>query len=183
MGRAAAVAGRPDFTAALAALLGVLVFDTLPGLFIGIGVSLLLLLYRASRPYVALVGRVPGTSEQYGDIHRHPENVVPDGVVILRVESALFFANADYVRTRVRTAARGEGVRAIVLDAESVASIDVTAARMLAELADELRRTGVAFVLARDVGQVRDVLRRADEGAVPATSRTLHDAVDSVTSL
>jgi MFS superfamily sulfate permease-like transporter len=52
-------AARPDFIAALAALLGVLVFDTLPGLFIGISMSLLLLLYRASRPNVAVLGRTP----------------------------------------------------------------------------------------------------------------------------
>ena len=55
-----AVAQRPDFLAAVVALVGVLVFDTLPGLFIGIGVSLLLLLYRASRPHVAVLGRAPG---------------------------------------------------------------------------------------------------------------------------
>jgi SulP family sulfate permease len=67
-GRALAVAARPDFVAALAAMLGVLIFDTLPGLFIGIGVSLLLLLYRASRPRVAVLGRVQGTSDQWGDL-------------------------------------------------------------------------------------------------------------------
>src|SRR5207302_10361159 len=50
------VAARPDFIAAVAALLGVVVFDTLPGLFIGIALSLLLLLYRAARPYVAVIG-------------------------------------------------------------------------------------------------------------------------------
>ena len=67
-------AARPDFIAALAALFGVLVFDTLPGLFIGIAVSLLLLLYRASRPNVAVLGRVPGASRHWGDVARHPEN-------------------------------------------------------------------------------------------------------------
>jgi anti-anti-sigma regulatory factor len=80
----------------------------------------------------------------------------------------------------VRTAARTDGVHAVVLDAESVPTIDVTAARMLAELADELQRMDVGFVLARDVGQVRDVIRRADEGAVPTTSRSLGDALDMV---
>jgi len=68
MGAAAAVAARPDFVAAVAAMLGVLIFDTLPGLFIGIGASLMLLLFRASRPYVAHIGKVPGTPDQYGDM-------------------------------------------------------------------------------------------------------------------
>ena len=53
LGRQFGVGRTPDFIAAVAALLGVMIFGTLPGLFIGIGVSLLLLVYRASRPYVA----------------------------------------------------------------------------------------------------------------------------------
>jgi len=103
---ALALAARPDFVAAVAAMLGVLVFDTLPGLFIGIGVSLLLL-YRASRPHVSELGLVPGTDDQYADVARHPENQAPEGVVVLRVESGLFFANADAVRARILAAADG----------------------------------------------------------------------------
>ena len=76
------VAARPDFLAALAALLGVLIVDTLPGLVIGIAVSLLLL-YRASRPHVAVLGQVPGAAGHYGDILRHPENRQVPGIVVL----------------------------------------------------------------------------------------------------
>jgi SulP family sulfate permease len=172
------IAARPDFFAAIAAMLGVLVFDTLPGLFIGIGASLLLLLYRASTPYVAKVGKVPGTAEQYGDVARHPENEVPDGIAILRVDGGRFFANADAVRRRVREAA-ASGVRAVILDAESVPSIDVTAARMLAEVTEELGRRGTQFALARDVGQVRDVLRHADSGELPHAYPSVQAAVDA----
>ena len=77
-GRILAVTARPDFLAAIAALLGVLVFDTLPGLFIGIAVSLLLLLYRASRPHVALLGRA-GPDGHCGDVDRHPDDEVVAG--------------------------------------------------------------------------------------------------------
>jgi sulfate permease, SulP family len=174
-------AARPDFTASIAALLGVLVFDTLPGLFIGIGVSLLLLLYRASRPHIALVGRVPGTHDQFGDVARHPENEVPPGVAIVRVDSGLFFANADHVRERMLRLSDGK-VHAVILDAETVPYIDVTAAGMLAELAAELERRGVQLHLARDVGQVRDVLRKA--GAAVAGEHvhpTVGEALASVT--
>ena len=72
--RVYAVAARPDFVAALAALVGVLVFDTLPGLFIGIGVSMVLLLYRASRPHIAVLGSDPQRPEQWNDLARHPDN-------------------------------------------------------------------------------------------------------------
>jgi high affinity sulfate transporter 1 len=153
------VAARPDFIAAVAAMLGVLVFDTLPGLFIGISMSLLLLLYRASRPYVATLGRVPG-SEQYGDVLRHPENRPPDGVPVLRVEGGVYFANADAIRGHILRAASADGVRAVVLDAGTIPFVDVTAARMLGELAGDLRRRGIQVLIVRDVGQVRDLLGR-----------------------
>ena len=60
MGRIYGFAARADLIGAVAALVGVLLFDTLPGLFIGIGISVLLLVYRASRPYVAVLGRIEG---------------------------------------------------------------------------------------------------------------------------
>lgn len=159
LGRIYGVAARPDFLASTAALLGVLLFDTLPGLFIGISVSLLLLLYRSSRPHVAELGRVPGTAGQFADRDRHPENAAAPGVVVLRVESALYFANADAVRREVEARAAGDGVRAVVLDAETVGAVDVTAVRMLVQVAAGLSRSGTRFAIAHGIGQVRDMLR------------------------
>jgi SulP family sulfate permease len=176
------IAARPDFIAAVAALAGVLIFDTLPGLVIGVVVSLLLLLYRASRPHVAVLGQVPGMPGQYGDLQRHPENERQPGVALLRVEGGLFFANADTVRDAVRAHAAEPGTRAVVLDAETAPYIDVSAARMLIQLAGDLRRSGVELVIARDVGQVRDVLRRAEtEATLPRAYPTVRDAVQAVT--
>jgi sulfate permease, SulP family len=160
------------------ALAGVLVFDTLPGLFIGVVVSLLLL-YRASRPHVAVLGQVPGMPGQYGDLLRHPENTQTPGVALLRVEGGLFFANADTVRDAVRAHAATPGTRAVVLDAETAPFIDVSAARMLIQLTEDLRRSGVELVIARDVGRVRDVLRRAEGGPAPAYP-TVQDAVEAL---
>jgi SulP family sulfate permease len=169
LGRAYGVAARPDFTAAVAAMLGVMVFDTLPGLFIGIGMALLLLLYRTSRPNIAVLGRVRGVSGQFTDMERHPENEQVPGVVVLRIESGLFFANAEWVRTRIRQRASRAGVKAIVIDAETVAFIDISAAQMLDRLAAELACANVKLALARDVGQVRDVLRHASTGTTEAS--------------
>ncbi len=169
------VTARPDFVAAVSALLGVLVFDTLPGLFIGIGVSMTLLLYRASRPHVATLGAVPGSDPpRYGDIERHPENAAPPGIAIVRVESGLFFANADAVRAELLRAAASGGIHTLVLDAETVPFVDVTALQMLDETAAALARRGVALRVARDVGQVRDVLRR---GGADTTLIHLHASV------
>ena len=91
------------------------------------------------------------------------------GIVVLRPEAGLFFANAEHVRRAVLAHARDDGVEAVVLDAETVPYIDVTAAEMLRQLRDDLQRRHVRLLLARDIGQVRDVLRQAgteDAGAV-----------------
>jgi high affinity sulfate transporter 1 len=178
-GRALSVAARPDFVAAVAALLGVLVFDTLPGLFIGVVVSILLLVYRASRPHVAVLGKVPGTRTQWSDVERHAENVLTPDVVVLRPESGLWFANADAVRAAIGAHVTG-GTKAVVLDAETVPAIDVTALAMLVELAEDLRREGVELVLARDIGVVRDLVRLHGDSALRSFP-TVQAAVDELT--
>jgi len=179
LGRIYAVAARPDFVAAVAALLGVLIFDTLPGLFIGISVSLLLLLYRASRPHVAVLGRVPGTTDQFADVERSPENSPPPGIAIVRVDGGLFFANADAMRNAV-LAQVTDITHAVVLDAETMPYIDVTAASMLVQLTDDLEQRGVTLVIARDIGQVRDVLETAPDAVKARAYPTVEAAVDDL---
>lgn len=173
LGRIYGVAARPDFLAALAALVGVLVFDTLPGLFIGVAASIVLLVYRAAHPHVAVLGRLPG-SERFGDVERYDDAEPVPGVVVVRPETALFFANAEAVSARVRAEVARRDARAVVVDAETVPSIDISAVRALDALADDLERGGVRFAIARDVGQVRDILA---EVADPGTVRRLYPTV------
>ena len=176
LGRIYGPAARPDFIAATAAMLGVLIFGTLPGLFIGISMSLLLLVYRASRPHVAVLGRAPG-NDQWTDTEHYPEDTTIPGISVLRVESGLFFANADYVRAAVMHAAARKPF-AIVLDCETVPFVDVTAARMLDELTASLRARGIRLVIAREIGQVRDVL--AASGPAPEYFPSVRAAVGMV---
>ncbi len=175
------VAARPDFVAAVAAMAGVLVFDTLPGLIIGIGCSLVLLVYRASLPRVSALGRAPGGGE-WGAVARHPENQPVPGVVVLRVESALFFANSDHVRDTVRAAGQAEGVHAVVLDAETISFVDVSAADMLATLHHELSAAGVQLVMAHEIGQVADTLKRTAEPEAISVYPTIDAAVAAVSA-
>jgi high affinity sulfate transporter 1 len=180
LGRIYGHAARPDFIAAVAAMLGVLVFDTLPGLFIGIVVSLLLLIYRTSKPNLAELGAVPGAAGLYGDRRRHPEYPAVDGVVVLRVEGGLFFANAEELRRTVKSYADDPAVHAVVIDAETIPFVDVTAARMLSELADDLARADVTVAMAKDIGQVRDVLTRSGAMQDLRMYPTVQAAVDGV---
>jgi high affinity sulfate transporter 1 len=154
LGKIYGPAARADFIAAIAAMLGVLVFDTLPGLFIGICTSLVLLIYRTSRPNVAVLGRLP--SGHWVDRARSADAKPEPGVVVLRVEAGLFFANSDHVRQVVLTHA--DDAKTVVLDAETIPFVDVTAAEMLRALSEDLERRAVRLLIARDIGQVRDVL-------------------------
>jgi sulfate permease, SulP family len=182
LGKIYGLAARADFIAAVAAMLGVLIFDTLPGLVIGVLDSLLLLLYRVSRPHVAVLGEIPGSGGQWADTAVHPEDRTVPGVSVLRVEAGLFFGNADYVQAAIQDAA-GDGIGAVVLDCETMPSIDVTAARMLSQLAADFRRRGVRLVLAGEIGQVRDMLAAVSgPDGTPEYHRTVHDAVDSATT-
>ena len=160
-------------------MFGVLIFDTLPGLVIGIGISFGLLLYRSSRPNIATLGR---TAEgHWHDAGRSGGSVREPGIVVLRVEGGLFFANADAIRERVVAAAAPPDVHGVVLDCESVPFVDVTAAEMIERLRTVLAGEGKQLVLARDIGQVRDVLGRAGDD-VDATTvyPSVAAAVDAV---
>jgi sulfate permease, SulP family len=176
LGRIYGFAARADFIAAVAAMLGVLVFDTLPGLVIGVADSLLLL-YRVSRPHVAVLGEVPGGG-QWADTAHHPEDQTTPGVAVLRVESGVFFGNTDHVRDAIEDAATADGTRAVVLDCETMPFVDVTAARMLNQLAADLHRQGVHLVLAGEIGQVRDMVAAVSgHGQAPDYHRTVAEAV------
>lgn len=171
-------AARADFLAAIAAMLGVLVFDTLPGLVIGIAVSMTLLLYRASRPHVTRLVRIGDTDRPglWVDADRHPDVRPEDGILVIRVESGLFFANADHVRDSIRALA-APGPVAVVLDGESSPFIDVTAAGMLDQLSRELAARGVRLYFARNIGQVRDVLHHTDNGSGLVIYRNIDAAI------
>ncbi len=137
-----------DFIAATATLFGVLVFDTLGGLVLGVAVSILLLVYWSSHPNVARLGLLRD-ADAYVDLTRHPDAVSPPGVVVVRVEGGLFFANIDQVETTIMGMVE-PGVRAVVLDAMSVPFIDVSATRMLVRMSDELESSGVDLLMARE---------------------------------
>ncbi|MFG2445307.1 SulP family inorganic anion transporter [Nocardia fluminea] len=156
-------AARADFLAAMAAMLGVLVFDTLPGLLIGIGVSMLLLVYRASQPHVAELGK-KGTL--WVAAVRHPDAVTRPDLLVVRVESGLFFANSDYVKDQIEALCT-DRTRMVVLDAETSPSVDVTAAAMLLALRDTLAVRRIGFAIARPVAQFGDALGSAEHGDVP----------------
>ena len=142
--------------------LGVLTVDILGGLIIAIVLSLGIVIYRASRPNIPRLGKNPD-EDVYRDLDEHPENQAVPGLVILRIDAELFFANAQRFRDRVRQLVEEAEppARAVLVDAEAVYRLDLTAADMLKELAGELEEESVELLFARVKHPVREMMRRS----------------------
>ena len=173
---------KADFWLAAICMLGVLTFDILAGLIIAVAVSLLVLIYRASRPGIPVLGKDPDENV-YRSIARHPESETYTGLIIFRLDAELFFANATYFRDRVREqrATADPPARAILVDAEAIHDLDITAAEMLKELASELADDGIELLFARVHQTVREMMQRSGvEDAVGPDHiyPTIQDGVD-----
>jgi high affinity sulfate transporter 1 len=153
-------ADRPEFLVAMAAIVGVLGQGLLRGVMIGAIISLVMLLRRASRPHVALLGRIPGT-RRFSDCERHTDNELTPGVLILRPEASLLYFNMDHVRDTIVDRVRSEASppKLIVLDLSAAAYVDLHSAHMLGGLAEELTAAGVRFQAVEARSPVRDRLR------------------------
>src|SRR5262249_14685092 len=140
----------PAFWLALAALLGVITIDVLPGLVIGVSAMLLLVIYRASRPHLATLGHVPGEPGAYGDIIRHPDYERIRDLLVLRLESPLFYANATPVRDRVKAlvGATEPLPKALIVDVGGNDQLDITSSETLAGLIRTVRSAGIDVALA-----------------------------------
>ena len=130
---------RTEFAVAMAALFGVLGSGLLNGVLLGVVISLLLLLRRASRPRVTELGRVPGTT-YFADITRHPENERVADVVVARSEGALLYFNIDHVRDRISAlvSARTAPPRLVVFFMGNVPLVDLAGVEFLSELHETL---------------------------------------------
>jgi len=150
-----------DAVPALAALVGVLALGVLPGLGIAVALSLAILIYRASRPHAAVLGRVP-RSKTYSDVSRHPENETFPGLLIFRLDGQLFFANAGFAIDRLNglLSDMTPSPRVVIWNMESTTDLDVTAAEALLRLANNLRDSGRDLVFARVGSAVIEMFRR-----------------------
>lgn len=92
---------RTEFWLGVLIFAGVVIIDVLPGMVIGGVASLLLVIYRSSQPHLPILGRVPGVSGKYADLARHPEAVRVPGVLVIRFDAPIYYANALSVRGRI----------------------------------------------------------------------------------
>ena len=175
---------RAEFVVAMAALLGVLTSGLLRGVLIGAIISLVQLLRAASRPHVALLGRIPGT-RRFSDRERNPGNESIPGILIFRPESGLLYFNIDHVCETMlgRIHAEKTPPRLVVLDLSAAPRVDLQSAHALAGLADDLNSRGIRFQAVEGRSSVRDRLRNQGvEGKLGGIDRftTVADVVENL---
>jgi MFS superfamily sulfate permease-like transporter len=139
---------RSEFWLMMAALLGVVLVGVLEGIAVAVGLSILNVFRRVWWPYMATLVRVPGLAG-FHDSHQYPDSERLPGLVLLRFDAPLIFANARTFRDRVRhLAKRSPRPRWILIAAEPITDVDTTAGEMLEELDIELNEKGTFLVFA-----------------------------------
>jgi high affinity sulfate transporter 1 len=150
-----------EFWLSMLCFAGVAVLGAIPGIALAIVMAIIEFLWDGWRPHSAILGRVENL-KGYHDLERYPEAKLVPGLVMLRWDAPLFFANAEFFHARALEAVATAPTRArwLLVAAEPVTSVDVTAADALVELDDELRGRGVRLHFAEMKDPVKDKLKR-----------------------
>ena len=150
-----------DFWLLVVTFFSTLLFGIEYGIMIGVGLSLIILIFRTSRPYVAELGKVPD-SDFYRNRERFNEVILDDEVLVFRFDAQLFYANASYfIETlELMVEEKGPRLKLIVLDAESINRVDSTGVEMLKERIRFYHKKNILFYFAGVKGPVRDHLFR-----------------------
>jgi SulP family sulfate permease len=179
-----AAADRASLWVALTALVGVLLFDLLPGLLLAVALSLVLFIAAASTTHLSVLGRLPG-SRRYGDTEQHPDATTVHGVLAVRPDGALFFGNVDRTRRDVLAlaAAIHPAPRVVVLDLSGTYHLGIPVLDTLDELRESLDRQGTELHLARLRARARREFDRhhlAGRFAPGAVHASVEDAMTAV---
>ncbi len=152
---------RSEFGLSMICFLGVALIGVIQGMGIAIGLALLAFIWKAWRPYDAVLGRVDGL-KGYHDVTRHPEAKRIPGLVLFRWDAPLFFANADtfYEHVLKAVADAPTPTNWVVIAAEPVSDIDITAADVLSKLDDDLQRVDIQLCFAELKGPAKDRLKQ-----------------------
>jgi MFS superfamily sulfate permease-like transporter len=152
---------RSEFVLSMTAFVAVTVSGVVTGIFLAVFLALGLFFWRAWRPHSAILGRVEGL-KGYHDVTRYPDARRLDGLLLFRWDAPLFFANAEAFREAIEAAieASPTPVRWVVVAAEPVTDVDLTAADTLEELLDAFARDRIELRFAELKDPVKDRLRQ-----------------------
>jgi high affinity sulfate transporter 1 len=181
---------RWEFWLSMVCLAGVAVLGAIPGIALAIVIAVIEFLWDGWRPHSAVLGSVDGVAG-YHDITRYPKARLIPGLVLFRWDAPLFFANAELFHERVlhAVASSPTPVRWVVVAAEPVTSVDVTAADAVCELDDALHAANIELCFAEMKDPVKDKLKRfglftrlgeqtffSTLGEAVSTYRTIHSS-------
>ncbi|MFT5254191.1 MAG: SulP family sulfate permease [Flavobacteriales bacterium] len=155
-------ANQLDFLLMLATFLSTLLLGIENGIVIGVSLSLIILIFRTSRPYVVELGKVPNANF-YRNKERFAEVVIDEDILVFRFDAQLFYANSNYFRDKLEEMMdkKGSALKLIVLDAESINRVDSTGVEMLKERIRYCQKKEIIFYFAGVKGPVRDDLFRS----------------------
>ena len=156
---------RGDAGALLATVAGVLLLGVEEGVILGVVLSLATLIWRTSRPHIAVIGRIPG-SEHFRNVERHDVETLPE-VVMLRIDADLYFGNVDAVVDRLENLLKARAMQGlatchVVLVMSAVSLIDTTGLYALTEINRSLRAQGIKLHLTEVKGPVMDRLQQSE---------------------
>ncbi|ABC46134.1 SulP family sulfate permease [Salinibacter ruber] len=154
------------------------------GILLGIGTSVVAMLYRISRPNVAELGHVPGT-RLFRDLDRFEQAARLRDIMVLRVDAAFSFANAEYFKDFILEKSEREGrpVKVVIVDGSSINGLDTTAIDALFSVTESLEEEGIELHLTGLIGPVREVVRRSGLHALLGENKFHLDPHQAVVSV
>lgn len=153
-------ADRSDFWMLIVTFIATLSLGIEQGIGIGVLLSLGLLIFRTTRPHIAELGQIPGTG-LYKNIERFQGLIVDPEVLILRLDSQLYFANTNYFRDRLfEMMGKREKVKTVVINSESIGSMDSSAVQTIRAIVQDLRKQNIEVHFSGVIGPVRDAMNR-----------------------
>jgi sulfate permease, SulP family len=171
---------RTEFLWALAACAGVAFLGTLRGILVAVAISLLTLLYQANHPHVYAVGRKPGTDVFRPQSSDHPEDETVPGLLIVRTEGRMTFANAPGVRQRIRSLVAEAHPEVVILECSAIPDFEYTALQALIEAEERLREGGVSLWLTALNPEALSVVKRSPLGTALGPERMFFNLRDAV---
>ncbi len=152
-----------DFWMLLVTFIATLTLGIEYGIIAGVGLSVIVLIFRTSRPYIAVLGKVP-SSNFYKNCERFKDVIIDDDVLVIRFDAQIFYGNTNYFRDYLDDLAekKGKALKLIVIDAESINRIDSTGLEMLKDQIKFYQKKGVLIYFAGVKGPVRDVMFRGE---------------------
>ena len=153
---------RDDFAMLAITFLATLLIGIKEGIATGVVLSLIMVVYRSTKPHVAVLGKLPGT-HTYRNVKRFPQAEQFDDILIIRFDSQLYFANVEYFKATLRKLEKEKEkpLKLVIIDAASMTSIDASGIHALREVIEDYKKRGITLYLTGVIGPVRDTLYHA----------------------